>query len=1158
MKQHSSIPNLTRRQFLISAAAVPALTCLRSAPAFADEPRHNPPYLALERFIPPGNDEFPEEKSASQIVESLEKALQSMELPIGMSFQGSSPYPKRYRALAPDLDEAVFEPSDLAVEEGWKQWVQSLGRIRRAQFYILPDGIVRYEVASEREEKLLYRVGQWKQNWHEDKLVALSPLEEHVASAAKPYFRDVTAAAFENTSQAGEQLARGIPYWRAHLDPASGIDIYGSNGIAVGDLDNDGIDEMYICQPGGLPNRLFKFNRDGSVSDITDAWGVGLLDDTSMALFLDLRNIGRQDLIVLRSGGPILFLNEGTRFKLRTDAFRFATTPMGAFTGMAAADFDRDGKLDLYLCCYVYFQSEAQYTYASPYHDAQNGPPNYLFRNQLNEDGSGFLDDCTAETGMNQNNNRFSFAPAWCDFNDDGWPDLYVANDFGRKNLYVNNKGQFQDMAKTAGVEDIGPGMSACWFDYDNDGKPDLYVANMWTAAGQRVTGDNNFAPVRSDSLKEAYRMHTMGNSLFRNRGDGTFEETTLGQHVNFGRWAWASGGHDLDNDGIAELFVTCGMLTNTSTTDLNSFFWRQVVARSPVTQAPSAAYENGWNALNQFIREEYSWNGREPNVLHVRRGDRYFDFSGVSGLDYPEDSRSFAITDFDGDGRPDIILKSRIGPQVRILQNDCAESNRSIALRLRGTKSNRDGIGARIRVDHQTKWLDAGSGFLSQHSKELIFGLGDSHSAKHVEIKWPSGVVQEFSNLDAGTRYLIVEGSADLETKRFRSPHPMQSQPVQGINELQLHDTWFLEPLPLPEQQRGPGLLVLLDGQRIPVHSGPSTTVIDFSKESADRRHKYEIFRRYLFDWRTSLSTPLAFLLNDSGDAVKVYAQMPSEQQCKADLSQLANLSFTAALPFEGTYVNRPRRDFFKFGAAFLWSGYPEQALPYLQQVLRQTPRNARVLVLVGQIHLQAGRADAAERFFREAVEANGSYAEAWSGLADVFESRNDLEQAIANYQKALTLKSDLLYTLLNAGRCADKLNQQQKAEEWYRQGLQLDPQSPDAANGLGLALAKQGRAGDARRYFEQAITLRHDYSAAINNLGVLYLQEGKVNDAIAAFEYGIREAPDTDILYLNLGRTYTRLGKIDKARQVMQQLLDRKPENVTARRALQELNSR
>jgi tetratricopeptide (TPR) repeat protein len=348
-----------------------------------------------------------------------------------------------------------------------------------------------------------------------------------------------------------------------------------------------------------------------------------------------------------------------------------------------------------------------------------------------------------------------------------------------------------------------------------------------------------------------------------------------------------------------------------------------------------------------------------------------------------------------------------------------------------------------------------------------------------------------------------------------------------------------------------------LLDGQRVPNRSGISTTIIDFSKESADRRRKYEIFRRYLFDWRTSLSTPLAFLLNDSGEAVKAYAQLPSEQECRADLAELSNRS-SRALPFEGTYIGHPQRDFFKFGAAFVWSGYPEQALPYLQQVLRQTPRNARVLVLVGQIHLQAERADAAEKCFRKAVEANEKYAEAWSGLADVFDSRNDLQQAMATYEKALTLKPDLLYTLLNAGQCADKLNQQEKAEEWYRQALQLDPQSPEAANGLGLAVAKQGHGEQARQYFEQAIALRRDYSAAINNLGVLYLQEGKVNDAISAFEYGMRVAPGADILYLNLGRTYTRLGKVDKAREVMQQLLDRKPENAMARHALQELNSR
>ncbi|MBV9406742.1 MAG: CRTAC1 family protein, partial [Acidobacteriaceae bacterium] len=648
------------------------------------------------------------------------------------------------------------------------------GKVRRAEFYPLPGDIVRYEIASEHDGKLFYKTGEWKTASGGSNDLSIAPLEEHTSSAAEPYFRDVTAAVFERVPSFHEQLSRGVPYWRARLDPATGIDIYGSNGIAVGDIDGDGTDEVYVCQPGGLPNRLYKFGADGLLADITETWGVGILDDTSAALFLDLRNTGRQDLVVLRSGGPVLFLNEGGRFSIRTDAFRFASRPSGGFTGMAAADFDRDGKLDLYLCCYVYFRSEAQYTYASPYHDAQNGPPNFLFRNRLNADGTGVFEDCTAETGMNENNNRFSFAPAWCDFNGDGWPDLFVANDFGRKNLYLNKAGHFHDVARQAGVEDIGPGMSACWFDYDHDGRPDLYVANMWTDAGQRVVQDKHFTPARGEA--EAYQRHTKGNSLFRNGGDGTFEETTFQQHVEFGRWAWSSGGHDLNNDGEPEIFITCGMLTNTSKVDLMSFFWRQVVARSPVTAQPSGAYENGWNALNQFIREEYSWSGREPNVLHVREGGRYVDVSGVSGLDFADDSRAYAVTDFDGDGRPDILLKSRLGPQVRVLQNNWAGSNHAIAFRLHGTKSNRDGIGARIQVNGKTKWLDAGSGFLSQHSKTLLFGLSTKADPVNVRVMWPSGVEQKFANLEPGKVYTISEGSEEVETNAFRPHRPLPS----------------------------------------------------------------------------------------------------------------------------------------------------------------------------------------------------------------------------------------------------------------------------------------------------------------------------------------------------------------------------------------------
>jgi tetratricopeptide (TPR) repeat protein len=1143
------VPGLSRRELLIGAVTVPVLGGLFCRTAFAEQIRRAPPYEKLKKFILPGQDEFTGEPQAFAIERALKEAVTG-ELPLAVTCAGSSPFPLSYTSLAPDLEVATFGASALSIHQGWKQWISALGQVRRAEFQALSEGLVRFELTSERDGKLLYRVGLWKQRWEADKLLEFHPLYEEVAScpAGKTFFRDVTPGVPPGAACFREQLNYGIPYWRSRLDPACGIDIYGSNGVAAGDIDGDGVDEIYVCQPGGLPNRLLKFDPEGNVTDITEAWGAGILDETSMALFLDLRNIGRQDLVLLRSGGPVLLLNDGKTLHLRDDAFRFATRPAGGFTGMSAADFDRDGKLDLYLCCYVYFQSEAQYTYAAPYHDAENGPPNFLFRNRLNADGSGYFDDCTATTGIDENNNRFSFAASWCDFNDDGWPDLYVANDFGRKNLYINKDGHFRDRAKEAGVEDIGPGMSASWFDYDNDGRPDLYVANMWTAAGQRVIRDSHFLPSHAGgSAAEAYQRHTMGNSLYRNRGDGTFEEVTAGQHAGFGRWAWASGGHDFDNDGQAEIFGTCGMLTNQSTTDLSGFFWRQVVARSPATAKPSAEYENGWNAINQFIREDYSWNGREPNVFHVRRGSRYYDFSGVSGLDFADDSRAYAVVDLDGDGQPDIVLKSRLGPQVRLLQNNCAAANHAIAFVLQGTKSNRDAIGARMEVDGQTKWLEAGSGFLSQHSKRMIFGLRDASSVRRVRIKWPSGAWQEFSNLAAGKTYSIEEGSDHAEAKPFRAHREWPAGETHARNDLLLEDTWFSEPVPLPESH-GPGLLVLLDGQQL----SPSAKTIDFSKEPADRRRVYEIFRRYLFDWRAPLVTPIAFLLNDSGHAVKIYAQLPSEQQVQADLK----VSTPPALPFAGVYVKQPRRDFFKFGAAFLWDGYSEHALPYLRKVLEQSPDNPRVLVLVAQIHMQAGRQQEAEKSFRAALEVNPSYAEAWSGLGDVCDARGDLREAVSNYRKALALKPDLYYTLLNAAQTADKLDDQKQAETWAREALRINPNSAEAANGIGLALAKQNQPDEARRYFEQAISLRRDYGDAINNLGVLYLQESKVNDAIAAFEFGIREAPDEDILYLNLGRTYTRLGNYDRAREVMQKLLDRKPRNATALKALADLD--
>ena len=924
-------------------------------------------------------------------------------------------------------------------------------------------------------------------------------------------FADITGTVLDS-----EQLFKGIPYWMARLDASTGIDLYGNNGIAVGDIDNDGRDEIYVCQPAGLPNLLYRW-QDEKLVEVSA--GVDIEDDTSAALFLDLRNLGRQDLVVLRGSGPLLFLNDGKgRFTPSPDAFRFAQAPQGGFTGMAAADYDRDGKLDLYLCTYSFFQSEAQFRYPVPYFDAQNGPPNFLFRNRLNPDGTGYFEDTTASSGINENNNRYSFAPAWCDYDGSGWPSLYVANDFGRNNLYRNENGRFRDVAAASGVEDIGPGMSAAWFDQNGDGRPDLYVANMWTAAGQQIVRHKNFPY----PFNETWRGHTKGNSFYRNLGEGKFQAETRG--IEMGRWGWSADAADFDNDGRAELFLTCGMITGPKQPDLEGFFWRQVVAKTPATAMASGPYENGWNAINQFIREGYSWNGNEPNVFYVPDGDAYRDASSESGLAFSGDSRAFAITDIDGDGCLDLLVKSRLAPQLRIFQNRAGQPRQRIAFRLTGATSNRDAIGARISVDGQTKWIAAGSGYLSQHTKTLHFGLNANTTAHSIAITWPSGREQKFESLGANALYEIHEGGPP-QRRPFAAPASIQAREAAADNTPRLHDTWFLEPVPLPESGKGPGLFILRTA-------------------SPDLLAAYSLFRRYLFEYRAPLELPLSLLLNSEGHAIKIYARPPSDAQVRADLA-----------------ARRPpaqaRRDFFKLGASLLWCGYPEQALPYLEAVLRRQPGNIRTLVLVAQIHREANRLERATGLLEEALRLDPRSAEAWNELGGVAMAREDFQTALQHFEQALAAKSGLAYVLLNAAQASDKLGKLREAEVYFRKALDVEPNNADGHNGLGLTLAKRNRSAEAERYLLEAVRLRPSLSDAWNNLGILYLQQRDPSKAIKAFEQGIAAAPNDELLYLNLGRVYVQMKRIDDARDTMQRLLKVQPQSRVARKALEDLSN-
>ncbi|MCA9217544.1 MAG: VCBS repeat-containing protein [Planctomycetales bacterium] len=393
--------------------------------------------------------------------------------------------------------------------------------------------------------------------------------EEVVPSGeATAAFVDYTEALLAKNPSYRDQLVYGTDYWYGNLDVAFSIH-QGNQGLAIGDANGDGREDLFVCQPAGLPSRLYIQQSDGTLDDHTEQSNLDWLDSAHSALFVDVDSDGDQDLLVSLNYSLIVFENLGkARFVKRTE-ISIHSWP----SSIAAADYDSDGDLDVYICGYnPRGETSPGDIFANPvpYHDAENGARNFMMRN----DGNWDFQDVTVEVGLNQNNHRFSFATAWEDYDNDGDLDLYVANDFGRNVLFrndLNEKGQhrFTDVSRQAGVEDIAAGMSVHWADYNHDGWMDLYVSNMFSSAGSRITTQQQFKPGEDTQTKEDIQRHARGNSLFENQGDGTFRDVSVEAAVTMGRWAWGSLFADINNDGWDDVYVANGFFTTPETGDL-------------------------------------------------------------------------------------------------------------------------------------------------------------------------------------------------------------------------------------------------------------------------------------------------------------------------------------------------------------------------------------------------------------------------------------------------------------------------------------------------------------------------------------------------------------------------------------------------------------
>jgi Tfp pilus assembly protein PilF/peroxiredoxin len=1118
-------------------------------------------------------------------------------------FAGTSPIFARREPVGPDaflhVAHLQFSPeANLPAETFLQQWRSSLNDISQliaAEFQITgirapaapeaasPSPIaldveVRYELVGTganffREQ----RIGGWSMQWtlpHEGfpRLLRWKFLGETRGRSVAPAFVDQAQPAFAGNTSFARQLLPGVDHWRTVLDGACGIDIYGHNGVSVGDIDGDGFDDLYVCQPAGLPNRLFRNRGDGTFEDVTERSGVGLLDSTVCALFADIDNDGQQDLIVVCGNGPLLFINHGGgKFRLQPDAFQFAAPPQGTFTGAAIADYDRDGWLDIYFCLYSFYQGSDQYRYPCPYYAAENGPPNFLMRNHRD----GTFRDVTSPSGLSANNTRFSFCCAWGDAHGKGWPDLYVVNDFGRKNLYRNNgDGTFTDIAAEAGAEDVGAGMSACWRDFSLRGRDDLYVANMWTAAGLRVSQQDLFQKNASEEVRAFYHQHAMGNSLLRAGQDGKFSDQATAADVAIGRWAWSSDAWDFDHDGFPDLYVTNGMISGPrsqpepavqggalhpvsaatppdSLDDLNSFFWRQVVAKSPLTSKPTRAYELGWNAINELIRADGTWSGYERNIAYRNNGDGTFsDVSALLGLDFLEDGRTFALADFDHDGRVECVLKNRSGPQLRFLKNIQPDLPGAIAFRLQGTKSNRDAIGASVTLEasprQQTLFVQAGSGFLAQHSKELFFGLGAQTAPVNATIHWPSGLTQRLEALPPNHRIFVTEGSPPSRVEPFRAtklPSPAEAaSAVNAASRLRIPErpaaceTWLLVPITAPDfsaqdlsgktqtllKLRGsPVLLYFLTTaspecpeqlaglQRLRAGMPKLSMLVIIAEESgeeapaaqraamdtlrqlpfpglpynADVTGIYNLLFRSLFDRHRDMPLPSAFLLDEQGAVVKIYSGAAPASSIARDVS---------AIP----------RD----AAARL-----ARALPF--PGVSDTYAFSRSYLSFGSAFYDREYLAVAEDFLKLAVRDDPDGAEAYYGLGSVYLQQQRNDEARQNFAKAAAAQQRYPGTLTRA---------------W---------------NNLGLLAGREGRTSEAIEYFERALQADPDYEVALVNLGNAYRQGKQPQQAQEAFERALALNPDDPEANYGLGMISAQRNDSARAEEFLTKALAARP---------------
>ncbi len=560
----------------------------------------------------------------------------------------------------------------------------------------------------------------------------------------------------------------GKTYKPAHYDHG--------NGIAVADVDGDGLTDVYFTSQLG-PNELWMNVGGGKFKNITAEAGVGMPDRISVsAAFADIDNDGDQDLYVttVRKGNA-LYENDG-KGKFKDISKASGLDYVGHSSGAVFFDYDRDGKLDLFLANVGKYTTEVQGTggYYLAYEDAFSGHMfperteiSRLYHNEGSTGGIKFT-DVTEQTGLKDGS--WSGDASVADFNEDGWPDLYVLNMQGDNHYWENREGKsFVETAAKYFPKTSWGAMGIKVFDADNDGRMDLLITDMHSDMLRDFKPEEEklrFEPNVDMPSLQGGQNNIFGNSFYKNLGGGDFVEIS-GRMGLENYWPWGVSVDDLNADGWDDVLMTSSMnypfrygvnsllLNNQGEIFLDSELILGIEPR------------RGGQTRKPWFTLDCSGADKANRRCEGRTGT--YVFTGTLG------TRSAAIFDFDGDGDLD-ILTNEFNAEPMVLVSDLAQQKKIqwLGVRLQGTASNRNGLGARVTVRSGSrslvKVLDGSSGYLSHSVQPLYFGLGsgteETAKVDSIEIRWPSGATQTVAGPIEANRTVDVK-EADSRPNR-------------------------------------------------------------------------------------------------------------------------------------------------------------------------------------------------------------------------------------------------------------------------------------------------------------------------------------------------------------------------------------------------------